>query len=58
MDIDSIHPKDFFELLYEDEDFCTQLGKLVLAASVLESGLRTYLRSREVPTIKDKATFL
>ena len=56
MDLEIVHPRTFFELLYEDEDFCNQLGKLVLAASVFESSLRLFLLSRKVAGINKKTT--
>jgi hypothetical protein len=47
---------NFFERLYQDQEFCETLGKVTLAAGRFESDLRTYLRLRgaEMP---DRSTF-
>jgi hypothetical protein len=51
-----LSPEDFFERLYEDVDFCDQLGKAVLAAGILESELRNYLKARGISGVSEKLT--
>jgi len=41
--------KEFFNLLYGDQEFCAQLGRTLLAASRLESELKLYLKAHNVP---------
>lgn len=38
--------ENFFNKLYEDEDFCKQLGKVILSASKLEAQLIKLLESK------------
>ena len=51
-----IAPSEFLKLLHEDEAFCAQLGRAVLAASLLETQLGEYLRARDVSVEHKKAT--
>ncbi|MFQ5398711.1 MAG: hypothetical protein ACE5E7_03845 [Anaerolineae bacterium] len=37
---------EFYELLYQDDEFCRELGRAVLAASRLESTLKQYINNR------------
>lgn len=39
---------DFFNLLYNDKEFCEQLGRVVLAAGRLETELRLYLAANSI----------
>lgn len=41
-----INGEKFFNKLYEDEDFCKQLGKVILSASKLETQLIKLLESK------------
>ncbi len=46
---------EFFKLLYEDDDFCKELGKAVLAAGRLEAELVCYLNSKGIKEDTKKA---
>ena len=48
--------EDFFRLLYEDAEFCANVGKVVLAAGMLETNLRRYLQERAVSGIRLNTT--
>lgn len=39
---------EFFQLLYEDDEFCMELGRAILAASRLESELTQYLNEQVI----------
>jgi hypothetical protein len=56
MSFDFLAPEEFFESLYDDRDFCEQLGKVILAAGILESSLRKYLRARGIAKVSSKLT--
>jgi len=47
---------DFFKLLYQDDTFCMELGKAVLAAGRLESELIKYLNNKSVEGKAKKAS--
>lgn len=47
---------EFYEMLYEDDEFCKELGKAVLSAGRLESELIIYLNSKKVGEKTKKAT--
>jgi hypothetical protein len=47
--------KEFFDLLYADNEFCEQLGRAVLAAGRLETELKLYLAANSVK-YKEHAT--
>jgi hypothetical protein len=51
-----VPPAEFFELLSHDNKFCCALGKSILAASVLESKIHTYMRKRDIKGIRKTAT--
>lgn len=48
MPFDFVEPEDFFRQLNGDKDFCCGLGKVMLAAGMLESNLRGYLNARSI----------
>ena len=39
---------DFYKLLYEDDEFCMELGRAILAAGRLEAELIRYLNSKNI----------
>ena len=49
--------KQFFKLLSKDSEFCAQLGRTMLAASVIESELKLYLNAKSVDTSDRPLTF-
>lgn len=49
--------KQFFKILSEDQEFCAQLGRTMLAASVIESELKLYLKANSVDTAHRPLTF-
>ena len=48
MAFDHVAPTEFFRLLSSDKEFCCGLGKVMLAAGMLETNLRNYLNSRSI----------
>ncbi|QPJ61523.1 MAG: hypothetical protein G3M70_06315 [Candidatus Nitronauta litoralis] len=48
--------KEFFELLYQNKEFCNSLGQVMLAASKLESTLRIFLINQGHDIPENKAT--
>jgi len=48
MSFDFIEPEAFFRQLNNDKDFCCGLGKVMLAASMLETNLRSYLNAKSI----------
>jgi hypothetical protein len=48
MAFDFVPPEQFFELLYNDLEFCDGVGKVMLSASKLETNLRKYLRVKNI----------
>ena len=48
MTFDFVPPEQFFELLYNDVEFCDGLGKVMLSASKLETNLRKYLKAKNI----------
>ena len=46
----------FFNKLYEDENFCQQLGKVILSASKLEAIIIRFLNNKNIDDINKKAT--
>jgi len=47
---------DFYELLSSDDEFCKELGRAVLAAGRLESGLKRFLNRHAPEAETTKAT--
>jgi len=47
---------EFYALLYEDDNFCKELGRAVLAAGRLESALKRYIFSHAPKENTTKAT--
>ena len=47
---------EFYALLYEDDNFCQELGRAVLAAGRLESALKRYISSYAPKEKTTKAT--
>ncbi len=47
---------EFFQTLYRDPEFCSQLGQMTLAAGRFESNLRAYLGLRGVNVSERQAT--
>ena len=47
---------EFFERLYADQEFCSQLGRVTLASGQLESDLRAYLVLRGVSVSEREST--
>lgn len=56
MNFEIIQKEDFYDILFRDHDFCKNLGKVMLAASMLESNLRSYLKNHNVDKVGEKAT--
>lgn len=48
MPFDFVEPEEFFRQLNNDKDFCCGLGKVILAAGMLETNLRSYLNARSI----------
>lgn len=48
MRFDLVPNEEFFDLLYEDSEFCEGVGRVMLAAGILELRLRRYLHSRGI----------
>jgi hypothetical protein len=48
MTFDFVPPEQFFELLYNDVEFCDGVGKVMLSASKLETNLRKYLKAKNI----------
>ena len=48
MPFDFVPPEQFFELLYNDVEFCDGVGKVMLSASRLETNLRKYLKAKDI----------
>ena len=48
MSFDFVEPREFFIMLYSDAKFCTGLGKVMLAAGMLETNLRCYLGDKQI----------
>lgn len=55
MTFDFVPPEQFFELLYNDIEFCDGVGKVMLSASKLETNLRKYLKDKHI-TSRSKST--
>jgi hypothetical protein len=47
---------EFYDLLYEDDDFCKELGRSVLAAGKLEVALIRYIDNQDITANTKKAT--
>lgn len=56
MTFDFVSPEEFFQLLYEDSQFCEGVGKVMLAAGMLETNLRHYLRAKGIKTVRSNST--
>lgn len=48
MKFDFVPPEKFFEILYNEVEFCDGVGKVMLSASKLETNLRNYLKARDI----------
>jgi len=48
--------EEFYEYLYSHPEFCTGLGKVMLAAGRLETAVRVCLKSRGVSGVSPRAT--
>ncbi|GAA5172846.1 hypothetical protein [Viridibacterium curvum] len=48
MPFDFVEPEEFFRQLNDDKEFCAGLGKVMLAAGMLETKLRSYLKARSI----------
>ena len=48
MTFDFIEPGEFFRQLKDNKDFCCGLGRVMLAAGMLETTLRHYLSARSI----------
>ncbi len=48
MKFNFVSPEKFFELLYNEVEFCDGVGKVMLSASKLETNLRKYLRAKNI----------
>lgn len=46
----------FFDLLHDDTEFCGGLGKVMLAAGMLETNLRRYMMARKIEGVGAKTT--
>ncbi len=49
---DTVSGEDFFNLLYADEEFTSQLGRAMMAASKFETELKLYLAANSIPLKK------
>jgi hypothetical protein len=47
---------EFFGLLYADPAFCASVGRVMLAAAMLETNLRSHLRARGIAKVRATAT--
>jgi hypothetical protein len=56
MPYDFVSPAEFFRLLYNESEFCDAVGKIMLAAGMLETNLRIYLRARDVEGVRANST--
>lgn len=56
MAFDIVKSREFFQLLYEDEQFCSSVGRVMLAASVLEAKLRDYLGQKGLMKVNSRET--
>ncbi len=54
---ENVTGKDFFDLLYQDSDFCKNLGRALLAAGRLESELKLYLDMESIQIKSKNLTF-
>jgi len=52
----TIPPSEFFRLLYAETSFCAGVGRVMLAAAILETNLRRYLRARSIKKVRGNAT--
>lgn len=48
MKIDFVPPEQFFEILYDNTEFCDGVGRVMLSASKLETNLRKYLKAKNI----------
>jgi len=55
MKFDFVPPEQFFDLLYNETEFCDGVGKVMLSASKLETNLRKYLKAKHI-TFRSKST--
>jgi len=55
MKFDFVPPEQFFDLLYDDAEFCDGVGKVMLSASKLETNIRKYLKAKHI-TFRSKST--
>ncbi|MBI5247531.1 MAG: hypothetical protein HY923_10145 [Elusimicrobia bacterium] len=53
---EQVDGKTFFKFLCADDEFCRHLGRAVLAAGRLETGLKLYLRAHSIPADTERAT--
>lgn len=47
---------DFFNVLFNDDEFCSELGKLIMASGWLETELVSYLSKKLNKSINQKST--
>jgi hypothetical protein len=57
MRFEFVPPENFFNLLYQDSEFCQAVGRVMLAASRLETNVRRYLRDKGIGGVGPKTTF-
>ena len=48
MKFDFVPPERFFELLYDNTEFCDGVGRVMLSASKLETNIRKYLKAKHI----------
>ena len=53
----TVPTSEFFHLLYAETPFCAGVGRVMLAAAMLETNLRLYLRARSIAKVRGNATF-
>lgn len=49
-------PQEFFDHLYQEKEFCEEIGRVILSASRLETNLRRYLKAKGVKNVRSKST--
>ncbi len=56
MRFEFVPPEGFFDLLYQDSEFCQAVGRVMLAASKLETTVRRHLKGKGVGGFGPKAS--
>jgi hypothetical protein len=56
MKFEFVTARKFFDLLYNDTEFCGGLGKVMLTAGMLETNLRRYMMARKIKGVGARTT--